>query len=51
MDGHTLQTDDTPHDRIDFPHVHIRILLADRVFRLESRQPDRHGEINECPES
>ena len=38
--GHTFETDDAPHDGIDFPHVHIRVVLADRIFRLEACKPD-----------
>jgi hypothetical protein len=48
---HTLETDDTPHDFVDLFDVHIRIILADRIFLLDKCQPGSDDQEDQGPES
>lgn len=51
MGGHTLETDDTPHDFVDFLNVHIWVILTDGIFLLDKRQPGGYYQEDQSPET
>lgn len=46
----TLETDDTPHDLVNFFHVHIRVIVTSRVLLLGQDEPYREDEEDSSPE-
>jgi hypothetical protein len=48
---HTFETDNTPHDFIDFLDVHVRVVLTDRVFLFHKCQPSSDDQEYQGPES
>ena len=46
----TLQSEDAPHDVVDFLDIHVRIIFADRVFFLPNGDSDRGEYKYDSPE-